>query len=220
MMEKSCCAVILAGGESRRMGRNKAALRIGEESFIERIARELEGFREKYVSVGSGAAVLPGWEPLGDIFPGCGPMGGIHAALSSCGAEWAVFVPCDAPLYRRAIAELLWRAAVDDASAAEGPGDDSGRQIIVPVTADGRWHMTAGLYRKSLLPDIEKCLKEGNYRLRNLVRENNTGTVLLDGTYAAYGEMLTNVNTEEEYRALLGRLGGPVACLSQQGGLQ
>ena len=209
-MEKSCCAVILAGGESRRMGRDKAGLRIGDESFVERIARELDGFREKYVSVGSGTAVrIPsGWEPLRDRFPGCGPMGGIHAALSSCRAEWAVLVPCDAPLYRRALAELLWGAVHPEA------------EIIVPVTADGRWHMTAGLYRKSLLPEVEKCLKEGKYRLRNLVRGSNAETVLLEGVRAFYGEMLTNVNTEEEYRALLGRLGAPVACLSQQGGLQ
>ena len=57
-MNKDVCAVILAGGKSSRMGRDKAALMLGDETFLQRIAAELDacGFQEKYVSLGTGTA--------------------------------------------------------------------------------------------------------------------------------------------------------------------
>ncbi|MBR7058065.1 MAG: molybdenum cofactor guanylyltransferase, partial [Stomatobaculum sp.] len=118
-MNKDVCAVILAGGKSSRMGRDKASLTLGHETFLQRIAAELDacGFQEKYVSLGSGSRygmheeenstgtgekteihIPVGWTAVRDRYRDCGPLGGIHAALSACRAEWALFVSCDTPL--------------------------------------------------------------------------------------------------------------------------
>ena len=212
-MNKDVCAVILAGGKSSRMGRDKASLMLGNETFLQRIAAELDacGFREKYVSLGSGTVektgihIPGGWAVIRDRFRDCGPLGGIHAALSACRAEWALFVSCDTPLYRREFADLL---------ISKIPGTDTepehcvGTQLLVPVTPDGRWHMTCALWRKSLLPEVEAQLKSGDYRLRGVCfkdGELSPGTVLvpLEGERAAFAEMLENINTEEEYRQMV-----------------
>lgn len=212
-MKENVCAVILAGGKSSRMGRDKASLLFGQETFLQRIAAELDacGFGEKYVSLGSGTAekagfhIPGGWTVIRDRYRDCGPLGGIHAALSACRAEWALFVSCDTPLYRREFADLL---------ISKIPGTDTepehcvGTQLLVPVTPDGRWHMTCALWRKSLLPEVEAQLKSGDYRLRKLCLKDggpSPGTVLvhLEGEQAAFAEMLNNINTEEDYRQMV-----------------
>ncbi len=202
-MNKDVCAVILAGGKSSRMGRDKASLMLGQETFLQRIAAELDacGFGEKYVSLGSGTAekadirIPGGWSVIRDRYRDCGPLGGIHAALSACRAEWALFVSCDTPLYRREFAEFMISKI-------------TGMQLLVPVTPDGRWHMTCALWRKSLLPEVEAQLKSGDRRLRGVCfkdGELSPGTVLvpLEGERAAFAEMLENINTEEDYRRMV-----------------
>ena len=210
-MNKDVCAVILAGGKSSRMGRDKASLTLGNETFLQRIAAELDacGFQEKYVSLGTGEKTeihIPvGWTAVRDRYRNCGPLGGIHAALSACRAEWSLFVSCDTPLYRREFADLL---------ISKIPGTDTepehsvGTQLLVPVTPDGRWHMTCALWRRTLLPEVEAQLKSGDYRLRKLCLKDggpSPGTVLvrLEGEQAAFAEMLNNINTEEDYRQMV-----------------
>ena len=218
-MSKDICAVILAGGKSSRMGRDKASLTLGHETFLQRIAAELDacGFQEKYVSLGTGEKTeirIPGgWTVLRDRYRDCGPLGGIHAALSACRAEWALFVSCDTPLYRRELAELLISkvpglSEVSGTSEVPGTSEVSGPQLLIPVTPDGRWHMTCTLWRKTLLPGVEAQLKSGDYRLRKLCLKDggpSPGTVLvhLEGEQAAFAEMLNNINTEEDYRQMV-----------------
>ena len=81
-------------------------------------------------------------------------------------------------------------------------------QLVIPVTPDGRWHMTCALWRRTLLPEVEAQLKSGDYRLRKLCLTDggpSPGTVLvpLEGERAAFAEMLENINTEEEYRQMV-----------------
>ena len=213
-MNKDVCAVILAGGKSSRMGRDKAALMLGDETFLQRIAAELDacGFQEKYVSLGTGTAekteirIPGGWTVIRDRYRDCGPLGGIHAALSACRAEWALFVSCDTPLYRRELAELLISKIPGTETETEQEDQEysAGTRLLVPVTPDGRWHMTCALWRKSLLPEVEAQLKSGDRRLRGVCfkdGELSPGTVLvpLEGEHAAFAKMLENINTEEDY---------------------
>ena len=233
-MNKDVCAVILAGGKSSRMGRDKASLMFGQETFLQRIAAELDacGFKEKYVSLGSKSSygmhgeesgtyaaekteihIPGGWTVIRDRFRDCGPLGGIHAALSLCRAEWALFVSCDTPLYRRELAELMISKIPGTETEQEGPEDSAGTQLLIPVTPDGRWHMTCALWRKTLLPEIEEHLKSGDRRLRGLCLEKGklspgTALVPLEGEHAAFAEMLENINTEEDYRQILGKNAG------------
>ena len=230
-MIQDVCAVILAGGKSSRMGRDKASLMLGNETFLQRIAAELDacGFKEKYVSLGSKSSygmhgeesgtyaaekteihIPGGWTVIRDRFRDCGPLGGIHAALSLCRAEWALFVSCDTPLYRKELAEFMISKipGTETEPEQEDPEHSARRQLLVPVTPEGRWHMTCALWRKTLLPGIEAQLKSGGHRLRDLCFKNgelSPGTVLvpLEGGHAAFVKMLENINTEEDYRQMV-----------------
>src|SRR5579875_2744787 len=101
--------VVLAGGASRRMGRDKALLRhIDGATLLERAVAALReaGLAEVAVSVSSTSRadalraaipVLHSVPLVVDLVPNCGPLGGLHAALCAYPGRSVVLVACDMP---------------------------------------------------------------------------------------------------------------------------
>ena len=108
-MKTGC--VILAGGKSSRMGKDKALLEFDGTNFIEKIAGELSFFEEKLIARGNNSSVTrlqkESWKIIPDIYPEHGPMGGIHAALKECEAEQLFCVSCDMPFITGELAKWL-----------------------------------------------------------------------------------------------------------------
>ncbi len=185
-------AVILAGGQSRRMGESKAKLKIDGKRFLDRLAEELCDFGELIVSVDE-----PGRHPdiaypmVGDVFPGCGPMAGLHAALSICRADALLALNCDLPLFGRALGERLCALMDEDTD------------VVAPLSDEGRIQLQCALYRRGCAAVFEKYLVSGNYRIRDALAELRVKPVYLP----AYSLMLTNVNTREDYEKLLRKEG-------------
>ena len=106
-MAKNIC-VILAGGRSRRMGRDKAMLPIGEETFLTRLIRT---YREKFpVFVSVSAADRfphPDADELVDLRPGMGPLAGLEAAFLKTDADLVFLTATDLPFGNVKLAELL-----------------------------------------------------------------------------------------------------------------
>jgi GTP cyclohydrolase I len=104
--------VILAGGQSSRMGRDKALLEINGQTLLERTAALLrEQVADVRVAVQPGGALDPvraHLQPLVDPGPGLGPAGGLLAAHGADPAAAWLVVACDLPgLDRAAIATLI-----------------------------------------------------------------------------------------------------------------
>src|SRR5262245_52725277 len=95
---------ILVGGQSRRMGTDKSRLRLGETTFVDRLATQLRALTHQISLVGSGPddVKLPA---IPDVHQRWGALGGIHAALTACRAEWAAILACDLPF----VTGDLWR---------------------------------------------------------------------------------------------------------------
>ena len=81
-------AALLAGGESRRMGRDKNLLLFGAETFQAHIAAQLSDFPERLLSVGARTYDLPGFAPVPDLLPDRGPLGGLCSLLSSPASQY------------------------------------------------------------------------------------------------------------------------------------
>ncbi|MHB8919112.1 MAG: molybdenum cofactor guanylyltransferase, partial [Desulfocucumaceae bacterium] len=110
--------IILAGGKSNRMGRNKALLKIGSLTLIERVARVLSAVCPEIVIVGGSAADFGhlGYPVIPDIYPGCGPLSGIHAGLSAIKNEYGFVSACDIPfINKNLIRRIISRAEGHDA---------------------------------------------------------------------------------------------------------
>ncbi len=102
--------VLLAGGKSSRLGRDKALVRLGggEKSpdLLERTAGLLREVCGRAVVVGH---KRPGYTCLEDIAPGHGPVGGIATALEAAGGPCLV-LSCDLPFMDRAVLRRLVEA--------------------------------------------------------------------------------------------------------------
>lgn len=181
--------VILAGGKSRRMGRNKALLEVNGERMIETAYRRMaELFDEVLLVTNTPESYdfIP-CRKIADIHPGMGPLGGIHAALSSSAADRAFVTACDMPgLNRKLIRELC---------SIEGGGD-----VVIPETPGGLEPLHA-VYARSCLPKMEKMLHAGERRILSFfdlaqVRMVPRGRIAaLDPDYASF----RNINTPEDF---------------------
>lgn len=93
-------AVILAGGESRRMGKDKAWLEVGGQPLITRALSTLRasGIEEVLISgrAGTDYSTL-GCTVLFDHEPGCGPLAGVERALSAANAPLVLVLAVDLP---------------------------------------------------------------------------------------------------------------------------
>ena len=177
-------ALILAGGRSSRMGRDKVNLRLHGETLLERAVRfwrESGRVDAVYVAVGRADHIptLPeGAIPVVDLVDARGPIGGLHAAFHTTGAE------------------LLWISGVDmpfltaDAILPEPEGD------ALIYRHNGRPEPLLGVYRRTVLPVMEEMLSAGEGKLRVLL--DRVDTHYVDATPELEG-VFRNVNTPKEY---------------------
>ncbi|HVF50317.1 MAG TPA: molybdenum cofactor guanylyltransferase [Pyrinomonadaceae bacterium] len=185
---------ILAGGASSRMGTDKARLRLGAQTFVERIAHALASATRR-VSVVSAKPDASEWglPVVADIYAGAGALGGIHAALSACAAEWAVLVSCDLPFVT---GELLTRLVAFGAAGVQE------FDAVAPLQTDGRPQPLCTLYRRErCLARAGALLQAGERRPRVLLREVRTRWVLPEelNDLSGAGLFFLNVNTPEDY---------------------
>ncbi len=96
----TCEICILAGGRSRRMGRSKAKLRLGDRTMLGQ------------VKLTAGRTGWPVRIIRRDLVPSLGPVGGVHAALATTRTDAVVFLACDMPFVEVDLIERIietWR---------------------------------------------------------------------------------------------------------------
>lgn len=197
---------ILAGGASSRMGTDKAHLRLGGESFVERTARALSGVAARISVVSSKAdAGFAGLPVIPDVYQGCGALGGIHAALAGAQEHWAAVVSCDLPFVT---GELFARLV-----GLRGAGADE-FEAVAPMQPDGRPQPLCTLYRREpCLRRAEQLLRSGELRPRALLQQAHTRWVepheLAD--LAGASLFFINVNTPQDFDLARARAAAPDA---------
>lgn len=148
---------VLAGGASRRMGRDKALLEKDGELLLVRIARALgEVCETVQVLAPAGRYEELGYPVLPDWRPGNGPLGGIETALHHCRGEWALIVACDLPHVDGEWLRTL-RDGVEDRFAVIASGNPPNPLLAV--------------WRRSALPAVSRAIDEGKLRVRDLLEE-------------------------------------------------
>ncbi len=186
--------VIQAGGESRRMGQDKALLPFRGEPMVERLVRRLGGMAaETIITTNNPEPFLYLGLPLvGDVMPGTGALGGLYTALSSAQHPLVAVVACDMPF---ASPKLL---AYEAALLAERMCD-----AVVPRSGEGLEPFHA-IYRRELcLPLIETSLKAEKRRVDSWFARAEMCFMMPDevNKLDPLGRAFINVNTPEEFAA-------------------
>lgn len=184
-------AFILAGGQSRRMGRDKSQLLLENQTFTDRIAQTLLEVTDSVTLVGSGQtnsryAIAP------DIYPSWGALGGLHAALAASSRQWAIVVACDLPFVTAELFKYL---------ASLRAGYDA----VVPLQADGRPQPLSSLYRiEPCLGRTTELIEAGKRRPLDLLELVNTRWVPFNElrNLDQAEKFFVNINTPEDYDAV------------------
>ena len=152
--------LVLCGGESRRMGRDKALLDLEGRSLLERAVAVISPLvDEVLLGTGDGPRYPEfGLECLLDVQAGVGPLAGLCAGLEvldSRGAEWLVVVACDTPRLDAGLFRiLLERAEVLGADACL-------------LESEGGLQPLCAVYRRSCAGPVRDALLAGERRLRS-----------------------------------------------------
>jgi len=186
---------ILVGGASRRMGQDKAQLRLGSETMIERLAARLSPVTSSVTLVGSPQAYVGHSLPtVPDVYEKWGALGGIHAALSAAKTDWIIVIACDLPFVTRDLFEKL------KSFADESPYKSI--DSIVPLQPDGRPQPVCALYRReTCLPEIERLVSAGEHTPRALLANVRTQYVLFAELSDLPGaeNFFLNLNTPQDF---------------------
>ena len=142
-----CTAIILAGGDSRRMGSDKANLVLDGQTLLQRAVAAMSAvFPEVIVSVrqprpGIGVPQVCDERMIG------GPLAGVNAGLEHIGTPWSFVVACDMPFMTPAVIRLL-------------AGCRPTFQAVVPVV-QGQPQALSAFYARSCLGPIRAHLAHG-----------------------------------------------------------
>ncbi len=190
-MTDSIEGFILIGGASRRMGTDKSRLLVAGQTFVERIAQQLAPVSPDIKLVGDSAS-SERFATVPDIYPGWGALGGVHAALSSCNAEWALVVACDFPSVTTEFFQHL-------ASLSENS------EAVAPVQADGIPQPLCTLYRVApCLTVSTDLIKSGERKPIALLQSVRTRWVSFSelSNLADANHFFDNINTPDDYARL------------------
>ncbi len=182
---------ILSGGESSRMGSNKALVRIENERFIDRLTKELDGFHETVISAAKrGSYEELGYRVIYDEREKIGPIEGIRRVLTEAETEYVFVCAVDMPFVTKELVRYLAGYLSSDHDCYVIADEDH----IQPLCA---------IYSKACLPVIEELIAEGNYRLREILKRMRTKYVSLE--YTRFDKkVVRNINTRQELREVQG----------------
>jgi molybdopterin-guanine dinucleotide biosynthesis protein A len=206
-------AVVLCGGQSRRMGRPKALLPFGPERMLQRVVRLVARSAGPIVVVAAPGQDLPPLPPevhiARDPTSGLGPLQGLAAGLAALpdSVELAFATATDVPFF-----EPAW---VDRLAALMGDHD-----LAIPYVG-GFHHPLSALYRRATaLPAIESLLGAGRLRPVFLTETLRTRVVEADELRPVDPDLRTlrNLNTPDDYREALAEAGFPPSDLDDEAG--
>ncbi|MBE0416066.1 MAG: molybdenum cofactor guanylyltransferase [Dehalococcoidia bacterium] len=181
-------AIVLAGGKSLRLGRDKALEEIGRQSLIERVIERLSPLGNEIVVVTSSSDHLPDFNMrrVYDIYPGKGPIGGIYSGLKAAPSFHSLVVACDMPFLNIALLRYLIELS---------PGFD----VVIP-RVEGKVEPLHAVYSKNCLAPIEALLYEGKLRIADFFPEVRVRYVEEDEIEKFDPEHLSffNINSEAD----------------------
>lgn len=196
MIRNDVCAVILAGGQSRRMGFNKALIDVNGRPIISLLIDQVSQVTNRILisSNDSSSYRFLNFPVVPDHFAGCGPLAGLHAAMRWNDSSLFIVLACDLPNLRAPLLKSL-------VSLAEG------FDAAIPRTKDGRAHPLCAAYQRTCLPSIEQALEKGSHKFIEIFLDSALTVRWIgpdEGIYIA--AELANINTPEDLQRLKRRL--------------
>jgi molybdopterin-guanine dinucleotide biosynthesis protein A len=183
-------SIVLAGGISRRMGKDKALLPIDGRPMIQSLIQSLMPIsRDIIVSLNDGErheglkqALPAGVRVVYDERLGQGPLMGIYTGLKATETDVNFVIACDIP-------------EIDPGFITEMRSYTGDHDVVVSVDQEGRTNALLAMYRRSVIPLVKKQLDEGQKKIILFYPQCRVKYVpMRDGAW------YRNINTMDDYR--------------------
>lgn len=151
-MELSC--IILAGGKSKRLGRNKVAEIVGNKNLLERAVCCLSSFDSEIIIVKAQDSLLPEipafpkLKVVEDIYPGKGSLGGVYTGLKMSDSLLNLVVACDMPFFNIDLLRYLIKLANDF-------------DVVLPQVNDEMLEPLHAVYSRNCIIHMEYLINHG-----------------------------------------------------------
>jgi molybdopterin-guanine dinucleotide biosynthesis protein A len=145
--------IVLAGGEGKRLGTDKAFLSIGGRVLIEGIVEKLARIGDEVIIVTNSPQKYGYLEArlVGDVAPGRGALGGIYSGLRAAHSDYGLVVACDMPFLDLRLLRYM---------ILSSPGQD----VVIPRVG-GLTEPLHAIYSKRCLRPIERVLAAGGLKI-------------------------------------------------------
>ena len=187
--------IILAGGRSKRMGKDKALLPLPQNervTFVAHLASLLSAYCSEVILVArdvdsAAQYALSGVRIVTDQVPDIGPLMGVYSGLSATHASHALITAVDMPFVQPALISFLLSQPLDDA-------------LVIPIVRDIPQVLLA-IYPRVVLPLVEELLRVGRRDPRSLLAVSHVRYIeeaqlcQVDAQLRSF----VNVNTPQEY---------------------
>jgi len=187
MIADPVSAIILAGGQSRRMQREKSLLPVDGHTLIETIIAQIAPHFDEIIisSVAKDRFAFLHLPTIEDEMPGQGPLAAILSALRASAHAVNFILACDIPaIHIPFMQKILSLARAHD--------------IVVPRYRDGKFEPLFAAYNRRVIPAIEKQLASGDRKISHLFPVCRTKFVAMD-----HQTWFRNLNTMKEYHDYL-----------------
>ncbi len=188
---------ILAGGKSKRFGRNKALELFNGERLVDINIKLLEKFCGHLFIIANDLRSYVNCKAtlVKDIIPSYGPLGGIYTALLFSMHDWVFVRAVDMPFLSYDLVDIMLQEA------------EKGCDVVIPYSEQG-YEPLCALYNRKCIPFIVRSIKRGDKRVISFfsrVKVRQIGRNVWQNMDPD-GLSFANVNTQEDFLRLSGGL--------------
>ncbi len=180
---------VQAGGQSRRMGRNKALVPLAGRPMIEHVLERVKDLADEILITTNQPAELEylGYRLVSDEQPGAGALPGLKTALAAASGEFVLVVACDMPFLNHSLLRHMLKLA---------PATD----LVVPYWEDNFQTLHAVYRRTSCLSAVQTALARGDRKMISFYPEIRIREILPAeiSRFDPDGMSFFNVNTPDD----------------------
>jgi len=185
--KKNITGIILAGGKSTRMGRDKGFVKYNNKPFIQHIIHALQPLVDEIIIVSNN----PDYDVfklkrIDDIIKDAGPLAGIYTGLYHSKTEKNLVLSCDIPLINQGVLEQLISQSNEEID-------------VIQTESQGKTMPLIALYNKRCTSTCLALLESGERRLRFLINQLKSKTIVLDDTLEKH---TANINSQSDLKEL------------------
>lgn len=191
MIEDQLTGIILSGGKSSRMGKEKGLVDFQGKPLISYAINAIKPLVNSII-IGANNELNEyqklGYKIVEDEVRHIGPLGGILSALRQSDTMYNIILSCDMPFINKEALQFMNQQRND-------------YDIVVAAHNGNKIEPLCGIYSKNTLPIIENAIENGNYKLRDIFGKVSFATVNINASLPFYSDKLFyNINKPEDIR--------------------